>query len=58
MEDLIKIFDDLQSGLDIAKRYLMKGDTHNTLYNLDRADSDISFLRVKILELKYGEQDV
>jgi len=54
MKDLLVMFDKIDEDLNIAKLFLVKGDTNNALYNLDHADTSINYLRVKLLELKYG----
>ena len=54
MKDLLVMFDKIDEDLNIAKLFLVKGDTNNALYNLDHVDTSINYLRVKLLELKYG----
>lgn len=54
MEEFVKMIDDIQIALDIAKASLRNHDTNNAMYNIDHADIDLNFLRVKLLNIKYG----
>ena len=48
------MIENISLALDIAKKSLGKGDLNNALYNIDHADIDLNFLRVKLLGLKHG----
>lgn len=53
-EELFTMIENISLALDIAKKSLSKGDLNNALYNIDHADIDLNFLRVKLLGLKHG----